>query len=499
MAVQQKRESREAVEKFRARADAIRTELMDETKVMTVDEVKAKEREMQGYEARAVAAAGFTPDREIADQGGDTDPHVLRVDGGSTVEGRMSPRHDPDDPDAVPEVSSVDDVVKDLAKDCQRYFGNVREFCRAFHGRTQLNKTQQRILTDCAKMAQLLFPDDGRAGQTTIQGRTITGTGGSAQASVLLPLQQVPSIFAVPNVLMGILQGAARYTVAGRTLRIPYVVQTGTAVTRPLAGIANVSIISEGQTKPPAEPTYLQRVLTVQKWAAIAQIGDETLGDDFTGQLAPNVTNQVGGQVINSMNEYMTINGNDSTGASQPLGALNASNPSLLVVNRNTKHQFTINDVFQMFQQHTHGPKSMWLISRRVIRWLYQLTLSGTTLVTFISNLNSIPGSGPALGAGMLGYLLGYPIYISDILPSVGNQSDVNLVNPEFYAAAIRQNLTVESSIHVAFTADVTTYRFLARGGGIPIPDGTYAYQVSGGSQLDPHSPFVTLGPAVSS
>jgi hypothetical protein len=59
--------------------------------------------------------------------------------------------------------------------------------------------------------------------------------------------------------------------------------------------------------------------------------------------------------------------------------------------------------------------------------------------------------------------------------------------------------LTVESSIHVKFVQDITTYRFLARGGGIPIPTSTYAYKTSAGVKVDPHSPFVVLDVVASS
>jgi HK97 family phage major capsid protein len=96
--------------------------------------------------------------------------------------------------------------------------------------------------------------------------------------------------------------------------------------------------------------------------------------------------------------------------------------------------------------------------------------------------------------------LLGYPIVISDFLPTLGVQGDLNLINPAFYAVALRQSLTVESSIHYDFVADVTTYRFFARGGGVPIPDGTYAYKTDGsGNKIDENSPFVTLGDDVTS
>jgi len=46
----------------------------------------------------------------------------------------------------------------------------------------------------------------------------------------------------------------------------------------------------------------------------------------------------------------------------------------------------------------------------------------------------------------------------------------------------------------------VTTYRFVARAGGIPIPTSTFAYKVDGsGNKVDEHSPFVVLDVVASS
>ncbi len=67
---------------------------------------------------------------------------------------------------------------------------------------------------------------------------------------------------------------------------------------------------------------------------------------------------------------------------------------------------------------------------------------------------------------------------VTDLLPTLGTEGDVALVNGDFYAMGLRQALTVESSIHYKFVNDITTYRFVARAGGIPLPTSTYAYAI---------------------
>ena len=114
---------------------------------------------------------------------------------------------------------------------------------------------------------------------------------------------------------------------------------------------------------------------------------------------------------------------------------------------------------------------------------LYALSLTSSSLVTFLRDLNGLPSM----------MILGYPVVLTDILNTLGTAGDISLVNPDFYAFALRQALTVEMSREFAFTQDVTTYRFVVRGGGIPINDGKYAYKYAGSAGVDEHSPFVYL------
>lgn len=312
--------------------------------------------------------------------------------------------------------------------------------------------------------------------------RTITGSTNGGE--YLLPLTQVPEIFSVSNQQPGLFQVARRYSVPGRSLRIPYLIQDEgtTTLNRPMAGkIANVTIVGEGATKPVREPSFGQRLLTMFKYAAVTQFGDELLGDDFTGELPAEVTTAVGGQIINKLNEDVTI---DGTGSNEPLGAFNTNNAALIKHPRAVASTFSAADAFQMYQKHTHGPNSMWMITRNALAQMFALQTTNNTMVTWIANLRDKPQ--------ML--LLGLPVVVTDLLPSLGTEADVCLVNPDFYALGLRQALTVESSIHFAFTSDVTTYRFVARGGGIPLPTSTYAYKVDGsGNKVNAHSPFVVL------
>ena len=301
-------------------------------------------------------------------------------------------------------------------------------------------------------------------------------------------MQQEPSIFEVKNLQDGMLQRARRYAARGRTLRIPYLQQTNANVSRPMAGIADIQIVGEGSSIPVAEPAFGQRLITVYKYAAISQFGDETLADDFTGDLQPAVTAAVGGQLLNRINEDVTF---DGTGTAMSLAAFNSNNTAVLYVIRQTGGTITTQDIFAMYASHTWGPESVWFCSRRTVEPLFGLVLTTgstvTPLVTFLPDLRGQP----------IMRLLGTPVIVTDLLPTKGSTGDLCLGNPEFYAVAMRQDLTVDSSIHYAFANDLTTYRFIGRAGGIPIPTGYYSYKSTvvgtSGTQIDPHSPFVVL------
>lgn len=457
-----------AAQELRAKAQSLRDEIADVSKDMTVDELKKKQDAVNAFEARAAAIAEFTPDDEIRRQGGeggaervDAPDATDNVQNGGRGTGRRTHKR-----------SKMADRIEDYANRVTDAFGDVRNFMRiAVAGTAPIENDAQKKLID-----------EGKTLTRAIIGTASDTSGGE----FLLPLTQVASIFSMQNVQQGVLQRARAYNVPGRTLRIPYLIQDGTGDStnnRPAAGmIANVTIVGEGSTKPVREPKFGQRLLTVYKYAAITQASDEILGDDFTGELPQEFTEAVGQQALNKVNEDVTI---DGTGSSEPLAALATAGAHVIKTDRATNNTITPPDLFDMYSKHTHGPNSFWLASRRTVQQLFNMSLTSASLVTFLRDLNSKPEM----------QILGYPVILTDLLPTLGSEGDIALINPDFYAIALRQALTVESSRDYAFIQDLTTYRFIVRAGGIPINTGTYAYKYSAttSAKVDEHSPFVLL------
>jgi HK97 family phage major capsid protein len=446
--------NREANE-LMAQADKIVEEVRDISKPLTADELKTKMDAVASLKQRAAFLAEHTADAEARRQGAED---LTPIKPGEEAEREDFETH-------------VEAVTK-LRKVAAKGFRNMGEFLRVIRDPRAATDKQRATLATMRDMT-----------------RAITGDG---SAEVLLPLQQESSIWSVSNQQEGILQRARRYPLAGRSLRIPMLEQTeGTnTLNRPMAGkIANVTFVAEAAPKPQRDPVFTQRLLVAQKVAATTQIGDEILADDFTGQLPGTVTEAVGTQVMNFLNEQFTIDGATAVASGGPMGALNAANTALLTVDRDTANSVKAADVFNMYERFAHGNGAVWFASRRVLRPLMELTLNGNTLVTWLSNFGQKPQM----------MLLGYPVIISDLLPTLGTAGDLGLVNPDFYALGMRQGLTVESSIHEFFSNDITVWRFLSRAAGCPLPTSTYAYKFQSGAKVDEYSPFVRLGLPTSS
>lgn len=454
--------NRKATE-LRGKANELRKRIMEDDTLKT-DQLSALVSEIKDLDTRANVIAEFTGDEEIRRQG-ESDPNSL-------ADGQLRRIPSPDhQEESVRGKGTMLEQIAEYTANVKKEFGDVRSFLNivvANDPRVRHTPAQQKLVQ--------------QAGALT---RAIVGTSGDVSGGeYLLPLTQVASIFSLANVQQGILQRARAYNVPGRSLRIPYLVQddtdASTTLDRPMAGnIANVAIIGEGSTKDVRTPKFGQRLLTVYKYAAYTQVGDELLGDDFTGELPQEFVNAVGQQALNAVNEDVTI---DGTGSSEPYGALYPGAWNISQT-RNTASTILPVDIFAMYAKFTHGPNAVWLASRRTVQSLYNMSLTSASLVTFIQNLNAAPTM----------MLLGYPVILTDLLPTLGSTSDIALVNPDFYAFALRQALTVELSREYAFIQDLTTYRFVVRAGGITINPGKYAYKYTGTQGVDEHAPFVYL------
>ena len=203
------------------------------------------------------------------------------------------------------------------------------------------------------------------------------------------------------------------------------------------------------------------------------------------------------GRAIGWMEDYMSIQGG---GVGKPQGYFNG--PSTLVVNRTTASKIKPADLTGMIAA----------VSPMVwddLRWITNITtfpqlsiLNDGTNYVFQPNAlisqamklsamdRAVGGRGAELMHRPMGDLLGFPVYFSEKVPTLGNTGDLSLVAPSQYGIAERSGLEVAVSEHFYFDTDRIAYRFKKRHDMKPLWRAPYIQSDGSSTQV---APFVIL------
>lgn len=176
------------------------------------------------------------------------------------------------------------------------------------------------------------------------------------------------------------------------------------------------------------------------------------------------------------------ISGN---GAGAPLGALHANNTALLAISgASGQSASTIvwENVIAMYARML--PQSVrnavWLASPDTFAQLATMALTVGTGGSAIWLTNGTEA--PTLT------LLGRPVLMTEKAPAaLGTQGDLSFVDWSMYLVGDYQTMTIDSSPHVKFTSDKTTFRAIARNDGRPWLT----------SPITPHNNSATLSPFI--
>lgn len=186
-----------------------------------------------------------------------------------------------------------------------------------------------------------------------------------------------------------------------------------------------------------------------------------------------------------AMAYYEDLDYISGTGAGQPLGALNGGNTGLIVqaaASGQTSGTIVWENCLGMYARMlpTSLGSAIWIASPDAFVQLATMALSvgtGGSAVWLTDGRNS-----PVLT------LLGRPVRMTEKAPgSLGQQGDLSFVDWRQYLIGDYQTMTVDSSPHVKFTSDKTTFRAIARNDGRP-------WMVS---PLTPHNNSATLSPYI--
>lgn len=222
---------------------------------------------------------------------------------------------------------------------------------------------------------------------------------------------------------------------------VVYRTEEGAELTESSASFASVKLDVTKQTALSHVPNEL-----IRDWGAFGAFMDATLP--------------------NAMSFFEDIDYISGSGVGAPLGGLSVNNTALIVVSKETSQDASTivwKNCLKMYARMLPSSlaRAVWLASPDVF---VELATMALTVGTGGSAVWLTDGHGsPVLT------LLGRPVIMSEKAPgALGAQGDLSLVDWSMYLIGDYQNMTVDSSPHVKFTSDKTTFRAIARNDGKP-------------------------------
>jgi HK97 family phage major capsid protein len=238
----------------------------------------------------------------------------------------------------------------------------------------------------------------------------------------------------------------------------------------------------EGEEFVESQAKFGRVKLEPTKQTALAVLNNEVIRD--TGGAVETILNQI---LPEAMTWYEDIDYLKSTGAGEPLGALNVNNPGLITVAKETgQPAATIlwENILKMYSRMLPASlgRAVWVITLDAFVELATMALNVGTGGSAIWLNNGVEG--PPMT------ILGRPVVFTEKTPGVlGTQGDISFVDFGFYLVGQRDAMSMDTSPHVQFTRDRTVVRVIQRNDGRPWLASPITPQ-NGGPTL---SPFVSL------
>lgn len=241
---------------------------------------------------------------------------------------------------------------------------------------------------------------------------------------------------------------ATVYPMAGPTLKVP----GWSDADDPNSGYT-AQWVPEGGTFTESKGKFRQMMLTAAKMGLFTKSSNELIADGMSFDAL--VTSKLANLSGRAMDKQF-LNG---TGAGLPQGILTARNPALIVVPKVSGQVAgtLIYENFAAMYARLHPSclaNSVWVINQSAIPSLLQLGV--------------VIGLGgqlyPALQESNGQFkLLGRPCIFTDLVPALGAQGDVSLIDFSSYVIGQRQQVEIAKSQHIGFQTDECAYRAILR------------------------------------
>ncbi len=264
------------------------------------------------------------------------------------------------------------------------------------------------------------------------------------------------------------------------TLRFPAIDET-THASSVFGGIV-VYRTEEGAELTESAAAFSSVKLEATKQTALAHVTNELVRDAAGGF----------GMYISEMfpeaiSFYEDVDFISGSGVGEPLGALSTGNGALTSVAKEVGQAgatIVWENILRMYSRLLPSSlrRAVWIVTPDAF---FELATMALSVGTGGSAVWITDGHGePQLT------LLGRPVVITEKAPAVlGTVGDISLVDFGYYLIGDRQMMTVDSSEHVKFTSDKTTFRVIQRNDGRPWLNSAITPK-NGGPTL---SPFVNL------
>jgi len=151
------------------------------------------------------------------------------------------------------------------------------------------------------------------------------------------------------------------------------------------------------------------------------------------------------------------------TGAGEPLGVLNS--PALIAVTKETDQPadtIVVENVLTMYSRMLPSSlgSAVWVANQSTFKELMTLSIS--------VGVGGAPVSLVDIRSAPLASMLGRPLIITEKVPTLGDQGDLNFIDFSYYLIGDRQTVSLETSEHIYFVSDETALRAIERVDGRP-------------------------------
>lgn len=285
-----------------------------------------------------------------------------------------------------------------------------------------------------------------------------TGEGGG----YLVPEEWRSQIFSGPELEQAIVRPRATVVpMSSKSLHYP-AVDFSTEVGEVWGGMVFYWMDEEGSI-PTTDALFAEIEFNAHRLAGAASVPNDTLKD------GPALESWLRSSLPKGIREFEDRAFLKGNGVKKPLGALHASNPSLIVADDETGQStasITWNNVLAMFARFL--PESydngVWVITPDAIPEIFTMALP---VGTGGSAVMVGPGDGSERPSMTL---LGMPIKWSRKAPAtLGTQGDISLADFSLYGVGDRQDVRVDTSEHAQFLADKTIFKVIERVDGQPL------------------------------